>query len=227
MKLGLLPLSRFIAHSAFRARRGLALSAFAIALAFTVPAAAQNNAQAFVEQEHGRLAGLMRQPAAQSRETSITQELDRMVDYDELARRTFGKPCPPAIAQCQNHWDSLGDDQKREVTSLLRRLVERNYRKNLTKTLDYQIAFIGARPLASGDTKIRTEAKSRVKPHEAPVTVDYVVAGQVGSFKVVDIVTEGSSLTKNYYEQFHKMLNTPGQGYPHVVKRLNDKIAGR
>ena len=43
--------------------------------------------------------------------------------------------------------------------------------------------------------------------------------------KHVDIVTEGSSLTKNYYDQFHKFLTTPGQGYPHIVKKLNEKIA--
>jgi len=226
MKLGLLSLSGF-ARFARIARHAFAASAFAFTVALAVPAAAQNNAQAFVEQEHGRLSTLMRASTAPGRDASISQELDRMVDYDELARRTFGKPCPAAIAQCQNHWDSLTDDQKREVTGLLKRLVERNYKNNLKKTLDYDVSFKGARPLASGDTKIRTEAKSRAKPHEAPVTVDYVVAGQPGSFKVVDIVTEGSSLTKNYFEQFHKMLTTPGQGYPHVVKRLNDRIAGR
>lgn len=223
MKLGLLPLARGLR----RVRHILAVSAFALTLGVAVPAIAQTNAQAFVEQEHGRLATLLRQPAAQSREASISQELDRMVDYDELARRTFGKPCPPSISQCQNHWDSLNDEQKREVTGLLKKLVERNYRKTLTKTLDYDIAFVGSRPLATGDTKIRTEAKSKVNPREAPVTVDYVVIGQAGNYRVADIVTEGSSLTKNYYEQFHKMLNTPGQGYAHVVKRLNDRIAGR
>lgn len=217
MKLGLL----------FRgARHAFAAAAFALTVAVAVPASAQTNAQAFVEQEHGRLSTIIRQTPT-GRDASISQELDRMVDYDELARRTFGKPCPAAISQCQNHWDSLTEEQKREVTGLLRRLVERNYKKNLTKTLDYDVAFKGSRPLASGDTKIRTEAKSRTKPREAPVTVDYVVAGQQGTFKVVDIVTEGSSLTKNYYEQFHKMLTTANQGYPHVVKRLNEKIAAR
>jgi phospholipid transport system substrate-binding protein len=217
MKLGLLPV----------ARRLFAASAFALTIGLALPAAAQANAQAFVEQEHGRLSNLMKQPAAASRDASISQELDRMVDYDELARRTFGKPCPAAISQCQNHWDGLTDEQKREVTGLLKKLVERNYKKTLTKTVDYDISYKGSKALANGDTKIRTEAKSRVNPREAPVTVDYVVIGQPGTYKVADMVTEGSSMTKNYYEQFHKMLTTPGQGYPHVVKRLNDRIAGR
>ena len=45
-----------------------------------------------------------------------------MVDYDELARRAFGQPCPAAIPSCTNHWGELTDAQKAEVTDLLKRL---------------------------------------------------------------------------------------------------------
>ena len=44
-------------------------------------------------------------------------------------------------------------------------------------------------------------------------------------FKVVDIVTEGSSLTKNYYDQFRKKMHNPDEGYPNIVQKLKDKIA--
>ncbi len=30
-------------------------------------------------------------------------------------------------------------------------------------------------------------------------------------------------MTKNYYDQFHRMLTTAGQGYPYLVKKLQDK----
>ncbi|HQY64225.1 MAG: ABC transporter substrate-binding protein [Myxococcales bacterium] len=205
-------------------RRLVAAAACLTLVGLASPAGAQANAQAFVEQEHGRLAALMKQPASPTRDTTISSELDRMVDYDALARRTFGLPCPPRVSQCQNHWDSLTGDQKKEVTELLRRLVARNYKKNLRKTLDYEVTYKGARA-AGDDTTIRTEAKSKTKPRESPVTVDYIVSSASGGFKVVDIRTEGSSLAKNYYQQFHRMLTTPGQGYPHVTKRLRDKIA--
>ncbi|HRG95403.1 MAG TPA: ABC transporter substrate-binding protein [Polyangiaceae bacterium] len=208
-----------------RTLRGFVAAAACLTLvALAPPAGAQANAQAFVEQEHGRLTALMKQPANAGREATISSELDRMVDYDELARRTFGLPCPPRVSQCQNHWDALSADQKKEVTELLRKLVERNYKKNLRKTLDYEITYKGSRA-SGGDTTIRTEAKSKTKPRESPVTVDYIVSSASGAYKVVDIRTEGSSLAKNYYQQFHRMLTTPGQGYPHVTKRLRDKIA--
>ena len=110
------------------------------------------------------------------------------------------------------------------MSGLLRRLVEKNYRKNLSKTLDYDVAYQGASP-SGGDSAVHTEATSVSKPRDPAVLVDYVVHGAPGSFHVVDIVTEGSSLTKSYYDQFHRMLTNPDQGYAYVVKKLNDKLA--
>lgn len=182
-------------------------------------------AQSFVQTQHGKIATLLRQPASGARDTQLNAALDSFVDYDELSRRAFGQPCPPAIKSCADHWTELTDAQKTEIRSLLKRLVEKNYRKNLVKTLDYEISYRGAKAAALGDSKIRTEAKSKLKPRDPVVQVDYLVKGAGGNFKVVDIVTEGSSMTKNYYDQFHKMWITPGQGYPHIVKKLNEKIA--
>ena len=192
--------------------------------AFSGVAAADEGAQGFVEKEHQKLTALLRQPASGARDGQVSHELDAMVDYDELARRAFGQPCPPAISGCTNHWNELNETQRAEVKGLLKRLVEKNYRKNLIKTLDYDIVFKGSRDLA-GDARVRTEAKSKLKPRDPAVQVDYIVQTANGASHVVDIVTEGSSLTKNYYDQFHKMLTNPAQGYAYVVKKLNDKLA--
>ncbi|WP_394822069.1 phospholipid-binding protein MlaC [Pendulispora albinea] len=183
------------------------------------------DAQAFVQAQHAKISALLRQPASGSRDTQINSALETFVDYDELTRRAFGKPCPPALSGCTDHWGELNDSQKAEVRGLLKQLVEKNYRKNIIKTLDYEIAYKSAKAAALGDSKIRTEAQNKLKPRDPAVQVDYFVHLQGGSLKVVDIVTEGSSLTKNYYDQFHKMFVTAGQGYPYIVKKLNEKIA--
>jgi phospholipid transport system substrate-binding protein len=186
---------------------------------------ADEGAQQFVENEHVKVTALLRQPASAARDGQVNALLDGMVDYDELVRRAFGQPCPSALPGCKNHWAELTDAQKTEVRDLLKRLVEKNYRKNLIKTLDYDVTYKGSREGAAGEARIRTEAKSKLKPRDPAVQVDYVVRGDGGNYHVVDIVTEGSSLTKNYYDQFHRMLTNPAQGYPHVVKKLNDKLA--
>jgi ABC-type transporter MlaC component len=193
----------------------------------TVPAGAAADvagAQSFVEKEHGELKRLVEANAPVSQ---VRQAIDDMVDYDELARRTLGKPCPATVPSCKNHWDELTAAQQKEVTGLLRQLVEKNYRKNLTKTKDYAVAYRGAKDQGQNLSKIRTEAKSKLKPRDPPVQVDYLIMESSRQYKVIDIVTEGSSMTKNYYDQFHRMLTTAGQGYPYMVKKLQDKIAAK
>jgi ABC-type transporter MlaC component len=190
---------------------------------FGATAAADDAAQGFVQREHTNLSTLLKQPASASRDSQVDGALARMIDYEELARRAFGQPCHPTFAGCINHWDKLSADQRVEVTGLLRKLVERKQRSNIMKTLDYDISYRGFRDLG-GESKVRTEAKSKLKPRDPPIQVDYVVCS-TSSHHVCDIVTEGSSLTKNYYDQFNRMLTNPTQGYPHVVKKLNEKIA--
>jgi ABC-type transporter MlaC component len=188
---------------------------------------ARADEQAYLQAQHQKIFALLRQPASAARDAQISATLDQMIDYQDLARRTFGVPCPEAVPACTNHWDTLTDAQKTEVAGLLQKLVSRNYQKNLIKTLDYDIAYKGSQA-AGGAVRVRTEATNKQKPRDPPVQIDYVIVAAPaasGSYRVVDIITEGSSLTKNYYDQFHRMLTTPDQGYSYIVKKLNDKIA--
>jgi phospholipid transport system substrate-binding protein len=186
-------------------------------------------AETFVKAEHGELKKLV---DAQAPDDQVRARIDQMVDYDELARRTMGKPCPQGVSACKNHWDELSGEQQRELSTHLRKLVEKNYRKNLRKTRKYEVTYTGAREQGENVSRIKTkaarscsEACTPEEKREPPVLIDYVILGTGGGYKVVDIVTEGSSMTKNYYDQFHRMLTTDGQGYPYLIQKLKDKIA--
>ncbi len=204
------------------------ISAAALALSCTMLAGAASadveSAKTFVEKEHTQIKKLVEQNAASD---EVRKAIDNMVDYDQLAMRTLGKPCPPTVPSCTNHWDELTPAQRAEVTSLLRQLVEKNYHKNLNKTRDYDVSFRGAKEVGENVSRIKTEAKSKVKPRDPAVQVDYVILGSGDRYRVVDIVTEGSSMTKNYYDQFHRMLTTPAQGYGYLVQKLKDKVAAK
>jgi ABC-type transporter MlaC component len=201
----------------------LALAASAAAISFTVSAHA-SPAESFLQQKHETLEQLLHQPASPGRDAQVNQQLDAFVDYDELARRAFGEPCPPSEPSCEDLWAGYNDAQKSEVKDLLRQLVEKSYRKNLLKTLDYEVTYHGERE-TGGDTRVLTEAKNKTKPREPAVRVDYVIRQTSGGLRVVDIITEGSSLTKNYYDQFLKKMHNPDEGYANIVQKLKDKIA--
>jgi ABC-type transporter MlaC component len=202
-------------------RHLLTVSSVLASFAVAVPAHAED-AQGFIQHEHHKLDQLLHQPASPARDTEITAALDGFVDYDELAHRAFGEPCPAAIPSCEDLWAGYSDAQKTEVRDLLKQLVEKNYRKNLTKTLDYDVSYKGSRG-AGGDTRVLTEAKSKTNPREEPFRVDYVVKQTAHGYRVVDIITEGSVLTKDYYEQFLKKQHN--EGYDAIVSKLKEKIA--
>lgn len=179
-------------------------------------------AQSFVEHEHGQIKKLVETNAPP---TEVTRAIDGMVDYAEIAQRALGKPCPATIPKCQNHWDDLNDAQKKEVTELFKGLVEKKYRENAYKTRDFNVTYRGTKEQGADISKVRTEAKDKTKPREPAVQVDYIVKGSGATYKVIDLVTEGSILSKNYYDQSHKMLTTEGQGYAYFTKKLREKIA--
>jgi ABC-type transporter MlaC component len=202
-------------------RHLLTVSSVLASFALAVPAHAED-AQGFIQHEHHKLDQLLHQPPSPARDSQVNAALDGFVDYDELARRAFGEPCPAAIPSCEDLWAGYSDAQKSEVRDLLKQLVEKNYRKNLTKTLDYDVSYKGSRG-TGGDTRVLTEAKSKTNPREEPFRVDYVVKQTAQGYRVVDIITEGSVLTKDYYEQFLKKQHN--EGYDAIVSKLKEKIA--
>lgn len=205
-------------------RHLLAVISAAGFLTLARPAGAADDAQTFVEQEHHRLDRLLHEAASNARDARLHQALATFVGYDDLTHRAFGDPCPSSEPACDNLWNGYDDAQRAELRGLLEQLVRKTYERNLVKTLDYDVVYRGARD-ASGETRVMTEAKNKLKPREPAVRIDYVVKQTPDGFKVVDIVTEGSSLTKNYYDQFRKKMKDPNEGYPNIVQKLRDKIA--
>jgi ABC-type transporter MlaC component len=189
------------------------------AVAFSGVALADSPQEDFVRGKTERITELLKA----HKDGEANTVLDDLIDYDELTRRAFGDPCPANEPSCHNHWADLSDAQKTEVGGLLKQLMRKHTRKSIQKTLNYDVTYKGVRD-AGNDQRVRTEAKAKDKPREPAVQVDYVVHSNDGSYRVVDIFTEGSSTTKNYYDQFKKMLTTSDQGYPYLVNKLKERI---
>jgi hypothetical protein len=171
--------------------------------------ASDDPAQNFVEEQHHRLEHLLHAPASSSSDAQVRQALGGFVDYDDLTRRAFGEPCPSSQPSCEDLWAGYDDGQHAELRGLMEQL---------------DVTYRGTRDVG-GDTRVLTEAKDRGKPREPAVRVDYVVKQTKNGLKVVDVITEGSSMAKAYYEQFRKKMHDPNEGYPNIVQKLRDKIA--
>ena len=191
----------------------LATVTLALTLATTAPALAQAPDD-FVKTGHAQLETLLKQPASAQRDAQISATFDQLVDYSELIKRCF-----------KEHWTELDATKQAEVSDLLKNIVRKNYKKNLNRTLNYNVTYTGVRG-SGNEVTVRTQAQSKVNPRDPVVQIDYVVEGPAnGPYHVVDIVAENSSTTTNYYRDFHRFLTTAGQGYPYLVQKLKDKIA--
>lgn len=203
----------------------LRAAGFGLVLTFAITASADTaGAQSFVEKKAGQIKKIVDANGSKEETNKI---IDEMIDYDEITRRALGQPCPSTIPTCTNHWGQLNGDQQKEMIGLYTQLVAKKVRDNAQKTKDFDVVYRGTREGKEADiNKVRTEASDRTKPRDPPTQIDYIVKG-AGPYKVVDIVTEGSILSKNYYDQSHKMLTTDGQGYPYLTQKLRDRIAGK
>ena len=184
----------------------------ALALAsIATSAQAGGSAEEFIQTRQAQVTSLLRQAQTGQRDKQVATVLDGMIAYEELAKRSLA-----------GHWGDLSDAQHKEFTDILRRLVQRSYEKNLKNILEYRVEYLGEEPGSEG-VVVHTKASSEQKPQEEPITIDYKLLQAGDAFKVVDIVTEGSSMVNNYKNQFHRIIQK--DGYETLVKRMKDKLA--
>ena len=143
----------------------------------------------------------------------ISASIDGLLDYQTLAEHSLGR-----------YWAGRTAAERDEFTSVLTRLVRASYRKHLSKTLDYEVTYMGELPVDDG-TLVKSQAKNRTKKRDDPISIDYVAHRVDGRWRVIDIVTDGTSLVKNYRSQFHRVIKKDGFG--ELMRKLKRKLAER
>jgi phospholipid transport system substrate-binding protein len=175
-----------------------ALATVVVALLLPGQALAGESAKQFVQHRHDKLTNLLRKPASAKNDAQIVAAVDAMLDYSALAEESLGK-----------HWGQLSEAQRTEFRSLLQQLVRRAYQRDLRKTLDYEVAVRGAENLQGGRL-VKTVARHRSNSRSEPLSIDYALHQVDGAWLVFDIITDGSSLVRNYRNQFNRVIKKHG-----------------
>lgn len=168
-------------------------------------------AQSYLEAKQKELTTLIKQPASADNNKRLQATFDALLDYDTLAKTSLGKM-----------WEARTDAERKEFQSLLVTLVQAAYTKNIRNTLDYNIGFIGTQPAKVGEM-VQTVAKHKTDARKEVIHIDYLVHSVGGSWRVYDIITEGSSLVKNYNSQFRSIVDR--HGFPELLTRMRKKAA--
>jgi phospholipid transport system substrate-binding protein len=188
-------------------RTFLTLVVCSLALA-VAPLALAASAEDFVKTKQAELMKLVKQGKP---DAEVDKVFDQVLDYPVLAEAALG-----------DYWAERTAAEKQEFTTLLSQLVRTSYRKNLKKTLGYDVAYKGTEKGKDGEV-VRTIATSTKDAREEPMSIDYVVRSQTAGQRIVDVVTEGSSMVANYRSSFGRIMKKGG--FPEVLKRMRKKVA--
>lgn len=191
--------------------KSLRVVALFTALSLAAPLAHAVDAESFVKNKQTELTSMVKKAKGPADERKVEEAFDRVLDYEVLARESL-----------KDYWSERTPEERAEFQAILTKLVRAAYRKNLKRIGDYDVEYKGE---ASKDSEqiVRTVAKNRRgSAREEPVSIDYVVHPTNGSFRIVDIVTEGSSLVSNYRSQFRRIIKK--QGFPELIRRMKIKL---
>lgn len=136
---------------------------------------------------------------------------DEMLDYSALAESSLG-----------SEWAARTDAEKKQFSELLKQLVRKAYERNLKKTLDFNVEYLGETD-SHGVMTVKTKAVSKKDAREEPVEIAFKLSQKGGAWLVQDIVTEGVSLVGSYRAQFTKIIKK--DGFPALIQKMKDKLA--
>ena len=180
----------------------------ALALSLSLPAFAAE-AENFVKGKHTELTELVSKAKSKDDEKKLDAAFDAVFDYDGLAKATL-----------KDSWDQRTPAERAEFTAVLKDLVRNSYRRNIKKTLGYEVDYKGESDGDMGKV-VRTVAHNKQNAREEPVSIDYVVHQVDGKWEIYDIVTEGSSLIRNYRNQFRRVIEK--KGFDELIRRMKAK----
>jgi phospholipid transport system substrate-binding protein len=179
-------------------------------LALLAPVALAASAEAFVKEKHAALVAMVKKSKGAADDKKIEAAFDDVLDYEKLAQGAL-----------KEFWSERTPDERAEFQAVLTKLVRAAYRKSLKRIDGYDVEYKGASKTEGGEL-VRTVAKKRGDERQEPLSIDYLIAESGGKPKIVDIVTEGSSMVGNYRNQFRRIIKK--DGFPELIKRMKTKL---
>jgi phospholipid transport system substrate-binding protein len=167
-------------------------------------------AQAYLTGRHDALRALFAQRPSAARNERLSTMVSELLDLEELSRLAL-----------RDHWDGRTPEQRTEFVSLLRRLVQEQYERNLERTMNYQVTYDGA-DVRGQVVTVRTLARSATNRRAPAVSIDYQMKKVGGVWRVFDISTDGVSLVRNYRAQFNRIITR--DGWDALITRMRDRL---
>ncbi len=147
-------------------------------------------------------------PEAEKR-VVIRAMLGDALAVDSIARFSLGR-----------HWPRVSAEQRQEYLRLFEDFLLRG---SVDRLMRYSGQKFEIRESLSGKSRVKYDKLAMVRSHfydPELIRIDWVVASQSGTFKIVDVVIEGLSLTQTYRDDFTSVVRR--QGMDALLGKLRD-----
>jgi phospholipid transport system substrate-binding protein len=196
------------AISGFSPERRRAHLAVALAAAFLLLVIAAGLAPSSARADNGAMSvtQTMVNQALQVLGSSSTPLPQRRRELRDLVEQNFNFETMSRSALGYN-WRSLSPDQRAQFTKLFTAFIEVAY---LDKIQDYQgqqVQFTGSHSLGDGYAEVDTKI---VQAGKSPISVNYLLEQEDGTWKIYDVTVEAISIIANYRNQFNRVISQKG-----------------
>lgn len=149
-------------------------------------------------------------PSLRDRRAEILRIVDEYFNFEEMARRSLGRP-----------WKDQSLDNQRKFVDLFKQLLFTVYVSRVEAIAAPDTRVVCDKEELEGDYAfVETRVISQKYP-EFPIS--YRLRLENGEWKAYDVVIEGISLVNNYRQQFSSILNSAT--FEDLLKQLRSKVA--
>jgi phospholipid transport system substrate-binding protein len=130
--------------------------------------------------------------------------IDSLIDFEKISQDSLGV-----------NWVTATPAQRDEFSSLFRGLIQKSYERNLKHAKGYTIEWLGEVKV-DGGALVKTKVVKK-DSHDEPLFVDY----KVSNSRIVDIITEDSSMVDRYRKQFRRIILK--EGFEGLLEKMRKK----
>jgi len=184
---------------------------------FPAIASGQNSPMAVLKKANKKIEKLLdmkvepSSPEEKKRDDKITKIVDSFLDFDTISKKALGK-----------HWEERTEEERKEYTELFRKLVQKNYLKQIHEKADYEVIY-DSEKIDGDKAVVNTTVKAKNKKgEEAETSIVYKLSKKNGKWYVVDIETDEVSLVGNYKSQFNKIISK--DGFKALIEKMKKKV---
>ncbi len=146
------------------------------------------------------------------KELSTKTNIDEVIDFPRIARMTVGK-----------HWRTATEEQKTAFVKEFRDFLFNFYGNAMFNFKDASINY-KSENVDGENATVKTIVTYSEGGKKKQAKVDYMLAKDGDSWKMVDVVIEGITLTLSYKDSFGQIISTKGlDGLIAELKEKNNK----